>query len=92
MVKDLSRYLGKTINVSYDAEGKEAFKSQLVVETDKYGNKEYYVRTPEGKKRIYANGKKRISMYDGTFLLLDQDRTWLNIVKFMNDQDKEMRA
>jgi hypothetical protein len=90
MVKNLARYLGRTINVSYDAEGKNAFRSQLIRETDDTGNHKYYVRTPQGKKRIYANGKRRVVMYDGVLLMLDQNRMWTDLVRLMNEKDSQM--
>ena len=89
MVKKLYAYLGKTIYVSFE-DGGNKFKSRLVRKIDEKGNSEYYVRTPEGKKRIYAKGKKRVVMYNNVLLVLEQDRMWTDLVKFMNQKDKEI--
>jgi len=90
MVKNLGRYVGKTINVSFHEDGGHKFKSQLVHKVDEQGNNEYYIRTPEGKKRIYANGKKRVVMYGGILLILDQDRKWSDLVRMMNEMDEDL--
>jgi hypothetical protein len=89
MVKKLYAYLGKTIYVSY-GDGGPRFRSQLIRKIDEQGNNKYYLRTPEGKKRIYSKGKKRVSMYNGVLLVLDQDRKWSDVINFMNEKDKEI--
>ncbi len=91
MVKRLSAYVGKEVYVSFDA-GEDAFPSELILKKDPYGNNVYYLKTFQGETiKIHSRGKKRVARYDGVFIL-DRDRKWNDIVKFMNEKDKLNRA
>jgi hypothetical protein len=89
MVKRLYSYKDKTIYIAY-GDSNNKFRSQLVIEKDNHGNNIYYVRTPQGKERIYSRGKKRVSMQDNV-LVLNQDRRWAGLVRLMDSLDREMK-
>lgn len=82
MVKKLYTYANNNKNYVFYY-GTSIFESPIILEKDKYGNKKYFVITPDGDKlRIYSNGRRRASVEDG-FFILGQDRIWKEIADLL---------